>query len=56
MNEPCKHYIFPTYATCGICKLECKYTSCYGNKKNCRYQTKKEKLDMRAYKDREASK
>ena len=34
-NKPCKYYEPSTYATCAICKLNCKYTSCYGNKDRC---------------------
>lgn len=37
-NKPCKYYKAPTYATCSICAVECKYTSCYGFESNCKYK------------------
>ena len=37
-NKPCIYYKPPTYATCAICNLCNKYTSCYGNKNKCTRQ------------------
>lgn len=37
-NKSCKYYTPPTYATCAICELNSKYTSCYGDKNKCTRQ------------------
>ncbi len=39
-NKPCKYYTPSTYATCSVCEVECKYTSCYGDKNKCKYEAK----------------
>lgn len=37
-DKPCKYYKPATYATCAVCKVECKYTSCYGSESKCKYK------------------
>ena len=42
-NHPsCKYFEPPNYGVCAICKIDCTYTSCYGNKDKCKHTKKEE--------------
>lgn len=39
-DNSCKYFEPSTYSVCSICKVECKYTSCHGDRNKCKYKTK----------------
>lgn len=42
-EKPCEYFEPATYCVCSSCKLDGKYTSCYGNKKKCKQNVKESK-------------
>ena len=37
-NNPCRNYLYATYATCSSCNLDGKYTSCSGDNEKCKFR------------------
>ena len=46
-EESCKYFSPSTYCVCSSCKLDGKYTSCYGDKTKCKLCVKENKNEKR---------
>ena len=46
-NNPCRNYLYATYATCSSCNLDGKYTSCYGDNEKCKFRTVYKKSEQK---------